>query len=331
MTNPSRKPLRVAIQADPLSSLSPDYDSTLSMIRAALRRDYRVFYYQAADLRWRNDGEQAGLWTQGAWVQEWTESAPLPYLGLAESANLASFDVVLLRQSPPLDMSYITSTYLLEQISDQVLVVNAPRAVRDAPEKFLIAHYPDLLPPTLISSDAATIDAFRAQYGVTVLKPLYSAGSEGVVRIAPEAGSSVVTNYLTHQNGLPCIAQQFLPAVSSGDKMILLINGTIMGACRRVPKAGDFRASVANAGASIEPCSVTERDKMMINRFSRTLVERGIIFAAVDIIGDHIIEINVAAPNGFSVIDEYARLKGLNCCEEKFWDAVQQKLVLRKL
>ena len=331
MSKPARKNLRIAVQADPLQSLKPDIDNTLALMRAALRRGYAVFFYEPKDLRWRNEGDQAGLWAHGAWVQDWPEAAPLPQMGATEAINLGDCDVLLLRQDPPFDMAYITSTYLLEHIMDRVLVVNDPRMVRNAPEKLFITHFPDLQPPTLISADAGAIDAFRAQYGVIVLKPLYSFGGNGVVRVAPEAGSAVIENYLAHQNGLPCIAQQFIPAIAAGDKRVVLINGVIAGAYRRVPKAGDFRASVRLAGATLESATVTPREKSMIDRFARKLVEQGILFAGIDVIDTYVSEINITSPTGLLGVNKLNNLTGAQRCEEKFWDAVEQRLVLRKL
>lgn len=331
MSKPARKNLRIAVQADPLLGLKTDYDNTLALIRAAMNRGYTVFYYEPKDLSWSNDGDKAGLRAQGVWIKDWSDATSLPQTSALEYVDLGTFDVALLRQDPPFDMTYVTSTYMLEHIMDRVLVVNDPRAVRDAPEKLFITHFPDMQPPTLITSDAALIDAFRAHYGVIVLKPLYSHGGNGVVRVAPEAGSEVIANYLADQNGLPCIAQQFIPAIAAGDKRVVLINGEIVGAYSRVPKPGDFRASMRLAGATLEPTTVTAGEKAMIERFSRTLVERGILFAGVDVIDNYISEINITSPTGLLGVNNLNNLKGSNRCEEKFWDAVEQRLVLRKL
>lgn len=326
----SRKNLRVAVQADPLLSLDINFDSTLAMMRAALKRGYKVFFYDAKDLSWHNDRSGGKLWARGAWIRDWPETAPWPTMSAPEMAHIGDCDVVLLRQDPPFDMAYITSTYLLEMVSAQTLVVNDPRAVRDAPEKLFITRYPDLLPPTFISGDANAIDAFRAQHGAIVLKPLYSHGGKDVVRIAPETSGAAIGHYLSHQGKLPCIAQKFIPAVAEGDKRVILINGVIVAAYRRVPKPGDFRANVS-AGASIEAIAVTPRERKMVGKFSRTLVENGILFAGIDVIGDYIVEVNVTSPTSFLVADELGKLKGPNRCAERFWDAIEQRLVLRKL
>ena len=324
----SRKNLRIAVQADPLLSLDVNHDSTLTMMRAALKRCYKLFYYDAKELSWHNDRTDGKLWARGAWVRDWPETAPWPAMTAPEMAHIGDCDVVLLRQTPPFDMAYITSTHLLELIAATTLVVNDPRAVRDAPEKLFLTRYPDLLPPSFISADAGAIDAFRAQHGAIVLKPLYGHGGKDVVRLAPEANGAAIGHYLTHQNKLPCLAQQFVPAVTAGVKRVLLINGAIVGACLRIPKDGDFRAGSA---AAPEACAVAPRDRKMIDRFSRTLAAQGIICATVDIAGDYVIAVNVAAPGGFADIDLLCNRAPADRCAEKFWDAVEQKLVLRKL
>ena len=326
----SRSNLRIAVQADPLLSLDVNHDSTLAMMRAALKRGYKLFYYDPKDLSWHNDRTGGKLWARGAWVRDWPEAAPWPTMTAPEMAHIGDCDVVLLRQTPPFDIAYITSTYLLELIAATTLVVNDPGAVRDAPEKFFIARYPDLLPPSFISADASAIDAFRAQHGAIVLKPLYNHGGKDVVRIAPEANGAAIGHYLAHQGKLPCLAQKFVTAVTAGVKRVLLINGTIIGASRRIPKAGDFRASSA-AGATAEACGLAPRERKMIARFNRTLVSQGILCASIDIIGDYVTAINVATPGGFAEIDTFGKRQGPDRCAELFWDAVEQKLVLRKL
>ncbi|MGB4100735.1 MAG: glutathione synthase [Alphaproteobacteria bacterium] len=326
----SRKNLRIAVQAAPLLSLDVNHDSTLLMMRAALKRGYKLFYYDAKDLSWHNDSGGGKLWARGSWVRDWVDNAPWPTMTAPEMVHIGDCDVVLLRQSPPFDLAYLTGTYLLELIGDKVLVVNDPHAVRDAPEKLFLIRYPDLLPPSFISTDADAIDAFRAQHGAIVLKPLFNHSSKEIVRIVPEANGAAIAHYLTHQNKLPCLAQHYVPAVTAGVKRVLLIGGAIIGAYRRIPQAGDFRSGRA-AGGTAEACTLTPHDHAMISRFSRALTTQGVLCATADITGDYVTAVNTANPGSFAAIDQLCALKPPDCSAERFWDAVEQKLVLRKL
>ncbi|MEJ0061883.1 MAG: glutathione synthase [Alphaproteobacteria bacterium] len=322
------KMMRVAVQMDAFDRLDAPEDTTLAMMRGALRRGAEIFVYQPNDMSWKSEGSGA-LTARGAFVAAWDDPAKIPQLAAPSEENLAGFDVVLLRQDPPFDMAYITSTYLLELIADQVLIVNDPRAVRDAPEKLFIARWPDLMPPTLVSGDAASIAAFLARHGDIVLKPLYSYGGKGVVRLGAQAPETAIVDYLRDLGGLPCVAQKFIPEIVKGDKRVLLVDGQIAAAYSRVPKAGEFRVNIG-AGAHIKPCEIAAEERAVIARFSGELARRGILFAAIDLMAGLVGEINVTSPAGFFDANTLYGLQGADRMEEKFWNMIEGRLAKKR-
>lgn len=318
--------LRIAVQMDAFAKLEAATDSTLCLMRAAYARDHRLFVYQPADLRLVSDGQAGKICAQGAWVTNWSEaSTALPQLGAMEVLDLSTVNVLLMRQDPPFDMAYVTATYLLELLPPRILFVNHPRAVRDAPEKIFIARYPHLQPPTLISSDSAAIRAFGKLHGTLVLKPLYGFGASGVIMLNPDDPVALLEGYRREQNGLPFIAQKFLPQVATGDKRVLLLDGQILGTVNRVPQTGAFLANL-HAGGRAEAATVTPEEEALVMEFAGDLAARGIFLAGVDIIGDKITEINVTCPSTIVDANQANGLQGAARLEEKFWDVVARKL-----
>lgn len=314
----------IAIQLDALDRLDAETDTTILLMRAAHRRGHRLFLYQPADLRWRNDGMGGSVQATGCAVLDWAEAAPLPKLATPSILSLDQTDIVLMRQEPPFDMAYITATYLLELLPPKVLVINAPQAVRDAPEKLFIARYPDLLPPTLISQDPTAIMEFRAQHGSLVLKPLYGFGAGGISLLHADAPPALLKNFCQEQNGLPFIAQKFLPEVAAGDKRIILLNGQIIGALNRVPLPGNFLANL-RVGGKPEATSVTEAEAALVQRFAADLTAMGIILAGIDVIGNYVTEINVTCPGALPDINDANNLTGAERLEERFWACVEAR------
>ncbi len=319
------RPIRIAVQMDDFARLEPASDSTISLMRTAFARDHAVYVYEPAQLRWVSDGAHHGVMATARRIVGWDKTALLPALGAPEPLDLATLQVVLMRQDPPFDMAYVTACYLLELLPPTVWVINNPKAVRDAPEKILIARYPDLLPPTIITADSAAVVAFRAQHGTLVLKPLYGFGADGITLWQAQDDDAVLHGFAQTQNGLPFIAQQFIPQVTQGDKRVLLLDGEVFGAINRVPQPGQFLANL-HVGGRAEAATVTAADMALLAHFARDLAAMGIFLAGVDIIGRYVTEINVTCPSALIEINQVQGYNGRVRLEEKFWDAVELRL-----
>jgi glutathione synthase len=242
-------------------------------------------------------------------------------LGEPKRTNLASFDVVLLRQDPPFDLAYITSTHLLERIHPKTLVVNDPTSVRNAPEKLFVLDFPELMPPTLISRNLDEINAFRAEHGGVVMKPLHGHGGAAVFRILPQDmnfGSLYDMFAVTFRE--PWVIQRFLPEVKKGDKRIILVDGEFAGAVNRVPAADDLRSNMVRGGAA-RATDLTPREREICERIGPALRERGLLFVGIDVIDDHLTEINVTSPTGIRAI---ANLGGADI-GALIWDKIEAK------
>jgi glutathione synthase len=219
-------------------------------------------------------------------------------LGGFETRELAEMDVVLMRQDPPFDLAYITATHLLERIHPKTLVVNDPAQVRNAPEKLFVTEFAGVQPPTLVTADAEAIYAFRARHGDMVLKPLYGGGGSGVVRLRPDDPNLDALLELHAMIGRePVVAQKFIPAVSKGDKRVLLVDGEPVGAINRVPAQGQVRSNLARGGRA-EAVELTARDLELCAIIGPALKARGLLFVGIDVIGDYMTEINVTSPTG---------------------------------
>jgi glutathione synthase len=241
--------------------------------------------------------------------------------GAETEVDLADFDVVWLRQDPPFDMGYITTTHILEMIHPRTLVVNDPFWVRNSPEKLLVLRFADLTPPTTIARDLATIRDFKHRHGDIILKPLYGNGGAGVFRL--DANDRNLTSLWEMFSGMsrePMIVQKFLPAVEKGDKRIILVDGEPVGAINRVPQAGETRSNM-HAGGRPEPVGLTARDREICARIGPVLREKGQVFVGIDVIGDWLTEINVTSPTG---IQELERFDGTNAAA-RIWEAVEAR------
>ncbi len=243
-------------------------------------------------------------------------------LGEPETIDLADMDVVLLRQDPPFDMAYITTTHLLERVHPETLVVNDPAEVRNAPEKLFVARYPDLMPATLITRDAGQVAAFRTEHKDIILKPLYGNGGAGVFHVMPEDENlNAMLEQFREFYREPLIAQAYLPDVRQGDKRIILIDGEAAGAINRVPEDGEARANM-HAGAEPLKATLTDREREICDRIGPDLKARGLIFVGIDVIGGHLTEINVTSPTGLQEINRFDNV----CLEAQIWNAIEGKL-----
>jgi glutathione synthase len=290
--------LKVAVQMDPIDRINIRGDSTFALLLEADRRGYPISYYTPDRLALR-DG-QVFATVQPLQVRD--KEGDHFTLGGPRRAELTEFDVVLLRQDPPFDLAYITTTHLLERIQPKALVVNDPRQVRDAPEKIFVTEFPDLMPPTLVTRDLAEIKTFRAEHGDIVMKPLYGKGGEAVFRLAQEDlnfGSLYDLFAATFRE--QWVVQKFLAAVKHGDKRIILVDGEFAGAVNRVPAADDLRSNMARGGIPIET-DLTRREREICARIGPALRERGLLFVGIDVIDGFLTEINVTSPTGIRAI-----------------------------
>jgi glutathione synthase len=309
--------LNVAVQMDPIARINIRGDSTFALLLEAQKRGHSLSYYTPDRLSLR--GEDLVASVQSLRVRD--EVGDHFTLGEPQRINLASFDVVLLRQDPPFDLAYITSTHFLERIHPKTLVVNDPASVRNAPEKLFVMNFADLMPPTLISRDLDEINAFRDQHGAVVMKPLHGHGGAAVFRVMPQDmnfGSLYDMFLVTFRE--PWVIQRFLPEVKHGDKRIILVDGEFAGAVNRVPAPDDLRSNMVRGGAA-KATDLTPREREICARLGPHLRERGLMFVGIDVIDGHLTEINVTSPTGIRAI---ARLDGPDVAA-RIWDAIENK------
>ena len=309
--------LNVAVQMDPIARINIGGDSTFALLLEAQQRGHAVSYYTPDKLSLRGDEVVAPV--QKLDVRD--EPGNHFTLGEPRRESLSGFDVVLLRQDPPFDLAYITSTHLLERIHPKTLVVNDPASVRNAPEKIFVMDFPHLMPPTLISSDLDEINGFRAEHGAGVMKPLHGHGGAAVFRVMPQDmnfGSLFDMFSVTFRE--PWVIQRFLPEVKRGDKRIILVDGEFAGAVNRVPAADDLRSNMVRGGAA-QAADLTSREREICAELGPALRQRGLLFVGIDVIDDYLTEINVTSPTGIRAV---SRLGGPDVAA-KIWDVIDNK------
>lgn len=309
--------LRVAIQMDPIETIDVTADSTFALALEAQRRGHTLYYYTPDRMRFLDGVLSAPVQT----LEVRAEQGRHADLGPAELRNLADMDVILLRQDPPFDMAYITTTHMLETIHPSTLVVNDPAEVRNAPEKIYVTKYPDLMPPTLITGDPAAVRAFREEHEDIIVKPLYGNGGAGVFHLKPDDENlGSLLEMFGEQFREPLIVQRYLPEIRQGDKRIILVDGVPVGAVSRMPDEGEARANF-HAGGAAQQTGLTDREQEICARIGPELKQRGQIFVGIDVIGDYLTEINVTSPTG---IQEINRLSGTKI-EADIWDAIESR------
>ena len=314
--------LAVAIQMDPMESINIDADSTFVLALEAQARGHALYHYTPRHLTLA-DGR---LYAKARRLEVRREHGRHYSLGPVDTLDLAGMDVILMRQDPPFDMAYITATHLLEHVRETVLVVNDPVAVRNAPEKLIATHYPGLMPPTLVTSDRDEIVKFRAAHGDIILKPLFGNGGAGVFRLRPEDENlNALLEVFTQLYREPIMVQRYLPAVREGDKRIVLIDGEAAGAVNRIPSAGEARANLHVGGRAVKT-TLTPREREICAAIGPALRDQGLIFVGIDVIGEHLTEINVTSPTG---LQEINRLDGVKL-EVRVWDAIEARLGRRR-
>jgi glutathione synthase len=309
--------LNVAVQMDPIARINVRGDSTFALLLEAQKRGHGLSYYTPDKLSQKGADIVAPV--QPLTVRD--EVGDHFTLGEPRRESLSAFDVILLRQDPPFDLAYITSTHLLERLQPKTLVVNDPAAVRNAPEKLFVMEFPQLMPPTLISRDLDEINAFRDQFGAVVMKPLHGHGGAAVFRIMPQDmnfGSLFDMFSVTFRE--QWVIQQFIPNVKHGDKRIILVDGEFAGAVNRVPAADDLRSNMVRGGAAAAT-ELTDREREICTTLGPALRKRGLLFVGIDVIDGNLTEINVTSPTGIRAI---SRLGGPDIAA-KIWDVIEQK------
>ncbi|MGR3321179.1 MAG: glutathione synthase [Pseudooceanicola sp.] len=310
--------MRVAFQMDPIQGVDIDADSTFRLAEEAQARGHTLYFYGPDALSYR----EGRVMARAQRMELRRKRGDHVTLGDVEDLDLgADVDVVWLRQDPPFDMHYITTTHLLERIHPETLVVNDPFWVRNCPEKLLVLDFPELMPPTTIARDLATIRAFKAEHGDVILKPLYGNGGAGVFRLdANDRNLSSLHELFTGFSREPLIVQKYLPAVTKGDKRVILVDGEPIGAINRVPAEGETRSNM-HVGGRPEKVGMTERDREICATIGPVLKEKGQVFVGIDVIGDYLTEINVTSPTG---IQELERFDGTNAAGA-IWDAIDAR------
>jgi glutathione synthase len=313
--------LNIAVQMDPIERINIRGDSTFALLLEAQRRAYSLSYY-TPDRLVLADGKVSAsvrpLAVRDAAGDHFT-------LGDPRLADLSTFDVVLLRQDPPFDLAYISTTHMLERIHPRTLVVNDPAHVRNAPEKVFVTEFPELMPPTLITRDLEAIKTFRATHGDIVMKPLYGKGGEAVFRLEREdLNFGSLYDLFATMFREPWVVQKFLPAVKDGDKRIILVDGEFAGAVNRVPAPDDLRSNMVRGGVP-KATDLTEREREICARLGPALRERGLLFVGIDVIDGFLTEINVTSPTGIRAIKN---LGGPDVAA-LIWDKIEEKRAKR--
>ncbi|MCC2687217.1 MAG: glutathione synthase [Rhizobiaceae bacterium] len=310
-------PLNIAVQMDHISTISIAGDTSFALMLEAGWRGHRLFHYTPDRLAMFGNRLFASIEEVGVRDEQGNHFS----LGSPVRTDLAEMDVILLRQDPPFDMNYITTTHMLERVHPRTLVVNDPAWVRNSPEKIFVTEFPDLMPETLITRDAREVDAFRKEYGDIIVKPLYGNGGAGIFHLhEADRNLASLLEMFSQMFREAFIVQRYLKEVRKGDKRIILIDGEAVGAINRVPAEHDSRSNM-HAGGRAEKTELTEREREICARIGPSLKERGFILVGIDVIGDYLTEINVTSPTG---IREVRRFGGADIAA-LFWDAVEAK------
>ncbi|AKK19994.1 glutathione synthase [Candidatus Liberibacter africanus] len=307
---------KVAIQMDHISTIKAEKDSTFAIALEAQKRKYQLFHYTPDQLYIRDNK----VYAKTQLLSLYDQKEQYYSLGEENNVDLSQMDVILIRQDPPFNMHYITSTYLLEKINYKTRIVNNPFWIRNSPEKIFVTEFSELMPPTLISRDIHQITQFYLEMKDVIIKPLYGNGGIGVFRMTPgDRNFSSLIEMLFEKYPEPLVVQSYLPQVRKGDKRILLLNGEPVGAINRIPSEVDNRSNI-HAGGKTELIQLTQNDQDICNRIGESLRKRGLFFTGIDIIGDHITEINITSPTCIREIHQ----SGGNDIASLFWDGIEK-------
>ena len=314
-----KKNLKIAFLMDPLEKLDLKGDTTFALALEAQNRGHEIFFFTPENLILKSNKVFANICK----IELSSINNKETFRYLEKEINpLTDYNVVMMRQDPPFDLSYITATHILEKLPKSTLVVNNPYEVRNAPEKIFVTNFPHLMPKTLITRDIQTIRTFRDEFKDIIIKPLYGNGGQGVFHVLPnDENFNSILEMFFEQNKEPLIIQEYLKDVRNGDKRIILLNGEIVGAINRRPQKGESRSNM-HAGGKAEKTILTERDKFICKEISQSLKEKELFFVGIDVIGDFITEINVTSPTGIREIKIHESI----FIEQIFWNFIEEKL-----
>ena len=310
--------MKIAFQMDPIEYVDINADSTFRLAEEAQNRGHDLYVYTPNDLTF-NRGKVAAKVRSISLKRKIGDHVNF---GPVELLDLSEFDVIWLRQDPPFDMGYITNTHLLDLVAKETLIVNNPFWVRNLPEKLLVLEFPDLIPNTVISRDLEEIREFKREFKDIIVKPLYGNGGAGIFRLEEDDKNLTSLHELfCIMSSEPLIAQAFLPDVKNGDKRIILVDGSPVGAINRVPKAGEIRSNM-HVGGKAEPAKLSQRDREICSAIGSTLKSKGQVFVGIDVIGEYLTEINVTSPTGIQELEQFDNVN----IAEMIWQAVEEKL-----
>ena len=311
--------IKVGFQMDPLDNIDPRLDTSFRLAEEAGLRGYSVFHYLPNNLTF----SKTRIIANGHFVKLNRKQNPSFTILKNKTIDIGhDLDILWLRQDPPFNMDYISSTYLLDFVGNETLIVNNPFWVRNFPEKLLVLNYPQLMPATIITSRIEVIQEFREKYGDIILKPLYGNGGAGVFKINYNDKNFVALFELFQMNSTePLIAQEFLPEVINGDKRIILLDGEILGAINRIPQKGEIRSNMHVGGKAVATELSIDEIKIC-EQIGSTLKEHGQIFVGIDVIGGKLTEINVTSPTGLQELEKFEN-KNL---ASKVWDKIISKI-----
>lgn len=295
--------MRCLFVMDPAETMAPDKDTTFAFLRGARALGHASWHCLPQQISLR--GADGFATARPIAV---SDQAPHVELGIPERLELTAFDAIFVRKDPPFDAAYLYLTQQLDRVKDRVLIVNDPRGIRDANEKLFAFHFDEHTPRSLVSANPKEILEFVGEVGGSaVLKPLDGAGGSGVVTLAlSDRNARSLADIWTHEGKRLAIVQEYQPAVRVGDKRVLLLDGRALGAILRVPREDDVRANI-HAGGTVQPTELTPGEAAIVRSVGPRLVERGLFFVGLDLIGEKLIEVNVTSPTG---IQELARFLG---------------------
>lgn len=302
----------VALQMDAIESINVATDSTFLIGLEAQKRGFKLFYYQPQDLILKNDG----LFARGFFIKFYENSDT--YFEKEEKTifPLNSAQFIWVRQDPPFDMGYITATYLLEQINTQCLILNNPKSIRDFPEKVIPFHFQEFMPPSCIGRDPEMFQSFFEEHQDVILKPLYGAKGQGVIRLKDKENLGGAHDLFCALEKTPYIMQTFIPEVAKGDKRILFVDGEVIGAFKRIPQKGQIRSNIV-LGGTAELCDLTPREEKLALALKPFLKEHDLFLAGIDVIGDYLTEVNVTSPTGYALLNRLTGGKSQNIIWDK--------------
>jgi len=311
-----------------MDSINIDADSTFALMLEGQRRGHQLWHYEVRHMALKEgQSRPAGrreerVLARGHSVTVERRRGAHFRFGPPATFDVGTMDVVLMRQDPPFDMAYITATHMLEHVQPDTIVVNDPAAVRNAPEKILVTHFPDLMPPTLVTWDPEAVRSFRSEHKDIIVKPLFGNGGAGVFRIKPDDENlAALLEMHFARSREPLMFQRYEAAVRQGDKRIILVDGEPLGAVNRVPAEGEARSNM-HVGGRPEQVLLSALDREICAAIGPTLKRQGLIFVGIDVIGDYLTEINVTSPTG---LQEIARFDGIHI-EQSIWDCIEVKV-----